>query len=1315
MKKISLMAFSALVLFLLIVPFACADDGENVSIDDDNATDYYFNINAEIDGDGLKDSPYSNFTDERIRDNSTVHLANGEYAFEKSRLFNNISFYGENPQKTILNGNGNELTINGTVTFQNITLTNFKIVNTANLTAKNVIFTGLIPSHPEKDSNNYYGGAIFAQYNKNIFLENCSFKNNTAHYGGAIYACGGNLIILNSIFYNNGVNNFAGAILGESGVRIIINNTEFKLNNAENGSGGAIYIVSSSLTANNITLTDSKADFGAGIVALKSNLVLNDSVFENNHARYEGGAVYEYYGSINVNSSRFIANTARSGAGIFMNDVNIINITSNEFTGNAALNYGGAIYSGFSNTFNETSNLFNSNSAGQFNDTYTVSNVNLTLGDGNYTLYMINQTANITIPASYDLRNLGLLTPVKDQENGGNCWAFAALTALESCILKASGEVVDLSEGNMKNLMAWYSDYGRNIRSPNDGGDNDMPIAYLVSWMGPVSEEDESYDDKSHLSSVLHSLMHVQNVLFLKRNNFTDNDGIKQAIMKYGAVATTMFFSNMLTSDVSHTKICQYYTGDEPTNHAVTIVGWDDSVRIPGAPGPGAWIVRNSWGPNWLSQYGCDGYFYVSYYDNAFARPGNFASYTFILNDTQHFDKNYQYDISGITDYFWNGVSSVWYENAFHASDNEFLKAVSTYFNKDTQWELNIYVNSKLQLVQKGSAVPGYFTFNLDYPIPLVKGDLFEIMFKIKVEGDVAFPISEAVSLTKYTYSPGVSFVSYNNGQSWHDLYNLEWFGYPGHNYVTQVACIKGFTELTTLNSTIKTLNITYDSLDIFNITVNLADEFNNTVRNGNVTFTVNGKDYNVTVWDGLAKIQLPFVLGLNNISCVFKSPNYYSAAANATFELKPLPVNMNITVKQDFNNAVVNFTFEMPINEDLNITINNDTMVIRTINGTASINLTDLEYGDYIITAHVDNEKYDSANSTSFFVNVKKTHLDVYDVTTVYNSGLIYQVILTDEFGDAVAGREIVFDLNGTIYKNITDDNGKANLILNLKEAIYKSAIVFNGDDNYIKCENTSIITVKSSVYLPEIKTYTLNSNYEAKLLDRDGNPLNNTQITVTINNMDYSVETDENGQAIFAIHLNDGKYNISIKNPSTGQVLSQDIDIVKRITENRNVSVYYGSNPTYRVRVCDDYGEFAKDLEVKVTLNAKIYYLKTDSNGYVSLKISLNPGKYTITSEYKGFKTSSKINIKTTLITKNKSFKKGKNIKYTAKLLDNKGKILKNKKITFKIKGKTYKAKTNKKGIATIKIKNLKRGKYTVTIKYAKLTNRNKITVKK
>ena len=87
----------------------------------------------------------------------------------------------------------------------------------------------------------------------------------------------------------------------------------------------------------------------------------------------------------------------------------------------------------------------------------------------------------------------------------------------------------------------------------------------------------------------------------------------------------------------------------------------------------------------------------------------------------------------------------------------------------------------------------------------------------------------------------------------------------------------------------------------------------------------------------------------------------------------------------------------------------------------------------------------------------------------------------------------------------------------------------------------------------------------------------------------------------------------------------------------------------------------------------------------------------------------------MKPTLITKNVKAKKGKAVKFTAKLLSKNGNVLKNKKIIFKIKGKVYKAKTNKKGIATIKIRNLKVGKYTVTTKYGKLQNKNRITVKR
>lgn len=1572
MKNIKFIAFVSLLLFLLVIPVSCALDNETVAADDNNSTDYYFDIDADKDGDGQKETPFNNFTSKRVNDNSTIHLAKGEYVLNESREFSNISFYGENPKKTVLNGNGTTLTIRGIVNFKNLTLTNFKISNAGDLNGFNVIFNNLIPTTVK---NNDFGGAIYAPSNKNIFLDNCTFFDNHAQYGGAIYANGGNLTIVNSLFHNVYALNYGGAIAGNSRLKAIINNTRFFNVKSIDDAGGAIYLLSSSLNAYNLTIANASSTFGPAITALRSDLNISNSSFENNTAKYEGGAVYAVYGSISLNSSRFINNYARNGGAIFIDDAGVVNITNNDFINNSATNYAGAIYCLLKNTLNLTGNNFNNNSAELYEDIYNSTMVNLDIGNGNYTLYIYNQTYNSTMPGKYDLRDYGWVTPVKNQYDGGNCWAFAAIASLESCILKASGEVLDLSEENMKNLMAYYSDYGRNIRAPNDGGDNDMPVGYLVSWLGPVSEDDEKYDDLSHISPVLKSLMHVQNVLFLKRDNFTDNNPIKQAILKYGAVATTMFYNSPHVYKYGGKNIVYHcYEGNSSTNHAVAIVGWDDTLKVNGKAG--AWIVKNSWGPNWPENFDGDGYFYVSYYDVAFARPGNYASYTFILNDTQRFDRNYQYDISGVTDYFWFTSNQVWYENAYHAADNEFLSAVSTYFNKNAQWEINVYVNSRLQIVQNGTAAPGYYTINLDSPIPLAKGDLFEIMFKIKVEGDVAFPISEDMSLTKCTYLPNVSFVSYDFGHHWYDLYDFVHY-YPSeylynHHYASQVACIKGFTQFKTLNSTIKSINITYDSLDLFNIVASLSDGDNNTVKNGNVTFTIDGENHTVGVYRGIASLQISLGLGHHNISASFSSPNYYSSYSNATYDVLPVNLDVNITVIQDFNNAVITFNISQPINEtiiimvnDMNITVNstdgiyilnlteldygdykisinvdnkfyncsnstsffvnvkrthvlldnlttfyrsgeglsiilldefgqklngtqvrvvlndvtylkttdddgnlfldvdldagnytleayfegddlhvksqntsqinitpsktwidianisydsfnrfniavnvydplnrilgnenltltvngqryspdkpipfvlglnnisaifvssnyyssesnvtfevapvaldveikvvrdfnnahitftlsqkvNETLLIKinqehysvkSVNGTYVLNLTDMDYGQYRLSAVIDSDFYAGENSTALFVNIKRTNLEVENMTTIYNSGDLFIVKLTDQFGQPVANKIVKFKLNNEVYDNITNDDGIAVLTVNLNGSAHVE-VSFESDELYLGCVNSSKITVKSSITLPKTKIYVLNSIYEVSLLDKKVNPLNNTQITIRINNVDYSLKTDDLGNASFAIPINYGNYDVHVKNPDTDEILSQNIIIVKRIAENRDISVYYGSNLNYKVRVCDDDGNFKSGILVRFTINKKIYNVKTDNNGYALLKLSLKSGKYTVTAIYNGYKVNNKITVKPTLITKNKSIKKGKTLKFTAKLLNNKGKILKNKKITFKIKGKTYKAKTNKKGIATIKIKNFKRVKYTITTKYGKLKNINRITVKK
>ena len=85
-------------------------------------------------------------------------------------------------------------------------------------------------------------------------------------------------------------------------------------------------------------------------------------------------------------------------------------------------------------------------------------------------------------------------------------------------------------------------------------------------------------------------------------------------------------YMNFVNDEEGNTIYAQYtYEPGEP-NHIVTIVGWDDTfpaanfLKDHQPPGPGAWIVKNSWDTDW----GNDGYFYLSYYDMSLCYPQTF-------------------------------------------------------------------------------------------------------------------------------------------------------------------------------------------------------------------------------------------------------------------------------------------------------------------------------------------------------------------------------------------------------------------------------------------------------------------------------------------------------------------------------------------------------------------------------------------------------------------------------------------------------------------------------------------------------------------
>ncbi len=421
-----------------------------------------------------------------------------------------------------------------------------------------------------------------------------------------------------------------------------------------------------------------------------------------------------------------------------------------------------------------------------------------------------------TFPATYNLVNMGKVSPVKDQGSGGDCWAFATFGSLESYLLP--GLNTTYSENNLKNLNDF--DPSGNY-SCNAGGNSVMSTAYLARWgtnmtdytsapiaAGPVTSKFDPYNAGSCGGSPTTSqtAMDLQNVYFLPtKQNATDNNAIKSALMTYGGVYTAFYwegYSNVNTTYWNNSTAAYYDGNIVGSDHAVTIVGWDDNYTASNfsthPAGNGAWICKNSWG----TSFGDNGYFYVSYYDQ---NMGYVENSVFTAVPATTYTTNYQYDPFGSVGTIGFGSSTGYGANVFTANSTGTLTAVSFWAPlADTQYTAQVYVNptagdptsgTLMSTISGTASYAGYYTENLTTTVPLTNGEPFAVVVQFTTPTGNPIPFQARVSSyddNAPNAAAGQSFIS-PDGTTWYDLYD------GGPSYVANIHAF----ELSALSPTL--------------------------------------------------------------------------------------------------------------------------------------------------------------------------------------------------------------------------------------------------------------------------------------------------------------------------------------------------------------------------------------------------------------------------------------------------------------------------------------------------------------------------------